>query len=136
MTSFQKHFQADGSFKYYEIEHSRFVDEGYYILVDWLQEGNIPEEIPYVEPPPYIAPIPSLTPRQLRLLLLQMGIQLTAIDQYIEAIVDPAQKAIAKVEWEYASEYKRDHQLVVQIGEALGMTSEQMDEGFRQASLL
>ena len=84
-------------------------------------------------PPP---PVPSLTARQLRLWLLAAGITPAAIDAQVDAMSDPAAQARARVEWEYATEYKHDHPLVLQIGAALGLSQVQIDAAFRAAAAL
>jgi hypothetical protein len=51
-TPFIKYFQADTSFKWWEVAHTRWVDSGYMYLVEWLSNpSNIPDEVPYVAPP-------------------------------------------------------------------------------------
>lgn len=86
--------------------------------------------------PPPASPVPTLTARQLRLWLLSMQITTEMIDAQIDAMTDAEAKSRARVEWEYATEYKHDHPLVLQIGAALGMTPAQINDGFRAASSL
>lgn len=80
--------------------------------------------------------IPDITARQLRLWLIANGIALSNVDSAISSIPDTIEKAKAQIEWEYATAYKRDHPLVAQITTAIGMTSVQVDEAFRDASKL
>lgn len=89
-----------------------------------------------VRDPVPLPPVPALTARQLRLWLLTRGIAPEAVDAQINAISDAAAQARARVEWEYASEYKADHPLVLQIGAALGLSQVQVDAGFRTAAVL
>jgi hypothetical protein len=42
----------------------------------------------------------------------------------------------AQIEWEYATEVRRDSPLVANMTAALGLTAEQVDDLFRQASTL
>lgn len=84
--------------------------------------------------PPELAPAPvvvpeSITPRQIRLWLLSFGIPLAAIDQ---ALTTDA----AKVEWEFASEIRRDHPLVEALRLALALSHDQVDSAFIVASNL
>ncbi|MDV7395906.1 hypothetical protein RZS08_31230, partial [Arthrospira platensis SPKY1] len=77
----------------------------------------------------------SVTMRQGRLALLGAGL-LDAIDGAINAIEDPVQKSAARIEWEYAQTIDRQSQFVANMAEQLGLTDEQMDQLFLQASQL
>lgn len=50
MTSFEKHYQADGSCRWWQEAHQRYVDAGQYQLLEWLAGGGIPDEVAYVPP--------------------------------------------------------------------------------------
>lgn len=83
---------------------------------------------------PYVAPaltVPTVvTMRQARLVLLQAGLL-----PQIEAAVQQA-GAAAQIEWEYATELRRDHPLTQSLSTALGLTEQQLDELFTQAAAL
>ena len=68
-----------------------------------------------------------LTSRQLRLGLVTNGFALEQVEAAIAAIEDPQQRAVASIEWEYASQFERDHPLIAQVGAALELTEEQVD---------
>ena len=53
----------------------------------------------------------SVTPRQARLALLQIG-KLDAVSAALAAIPDPAQRTAAQIEWEYATVIERNSLLV------------------------
>lgn len=74
--------------------------------------------------------IPAITARQLRLWLFSQNI-LSTVEQMITDI-----GGAAKIEWEYATEYNRTHPMVIQLGTALGMTSEQLDQVFITAATI
>lgn len=93
----------------------------------WTLEA-IPEPVP--EPDPGL---PPLTARQLRLGLIAAGIALSSVEAAVAAIEDAAGREIAKVEWEYASQFDRDHPLIEQVGVALGLTPEQIDAAWLAA---
>lgn len=83
---------------------------------------------PYVPPAP---PVPSsVTPRQVRLLLLSQGL-LTQV----EAIIAQSDEA-TKITWQYASEFRRADPLLIALAQQLGLTSEQVDGFFVAASAL
>lgn len=73
---------------------------------------------------------PTVTPRQARLALLGANL----LDQ-VEATVNAAGGA-TKITWDYATEINRTDHLIVGIGASLSLTSEQIDDLFRQASTL
>ena len=64
--------------------------------------------------------MPTITARQLRLALLP---RLDDVESLIEASGDRA----LQIEWEYATTFERLHPAIVSIGDALGMTPEEID---------
>lgn len=82
---------------------------------------------------PTLAPI---TARQLRLWLLSQGVQDANVVAEIEKIEDIKQREAARIEWEYATEYRREHPLVAQLGAALGLCEAQIDAAFVAAAKL
>ena len=72
-----------------------------------------------------------VTMRQARLALLQQGLLVTTTD----AITTGTDEAM-KIEWEYATEVKRDWPSLIALTTSLGMTSVQLDELFQLASTL
>jgi hypothetical protein len=93
-------------------------------------EWITPEQEP-TEP----APLSSLTARQLRLGLLKIGIKPADVAAAIAAL-SADQRDAAAIEWDYASEYRRDHPLIAQLGATFGLTSEQIDDAWREAMTL
>jgi hypothetical protein len=76
--------------------------------------------------------VPTLvTMRQARLALLQSGL-LTTVTEAITASTDEA----LKIEWEYATEVRRDWTSLIALTEELGMASEQLDDLFILANTL
>lgn len=87
---------------------------------------------PYIEPllPEQIIQIPqSITMRQARLYLLQISL-LDSVDLIL------ATNRAWQIEWEYATEVQRSSILVAALAEQLGLTSEQLDNMFIEASKL
>ena len=76
------------------------------------------------------APVPSLTPRQIRLALLGAGIT--------EAMVDAALAGndAGLIEWKFATQYNRDHPLISALAGSFGLTTEQVDALWLQAAQL
>jgi hypothetical protein len=80
-----------------------------------------------MQPDPNAVPA-AVTMRQARLALLNAGL-LSSVETFIGALPSPEKEA-AQIEWDYAAEIRRDHALVIQMENAMGMTSEQMDALF------
>lgn len=77
-------------------------------------------------------PVPeSVTMRQARLALLGAGL-LDAAETAIASLTGPEGRA-AQIEWEYATELRRDHQLVAGIAAALDVEESAVDELFKKA---
>ena len=101
-----------------------------------------PEPLPETDPevaailnPPAPEPVlPTLTSRQLRLGLVANGISLSSVEAAIDAIEDPTDREVARIEWEYATTFERSHPLINQIGAALGLTPEQIDAMWAEAA--
>lgn len=71
----------------------------------------------------------SITPLQAKLQLLKLGL----LDE-VEALVTGDRTA--QLYWEYASVIERDNEILLMMAEQLGLTSEQVDEMFIDASKL
>lgn len=85
----------------------------------------------------YTPPVPSaVTPRQIRLALIDRGIMPEEITTMIQAVEDPILRAKSLAEWEFATSVSRNNPLIAQLGEALEFTQEDVDEIFREASYL
>ena len=81
--------------------------------------------------------LPTLSARQLRLALLGLGLTGAQVEAQIAAMPGtPAQREAAMIEWEYATTYQRDHQLVVALGAALGLTTAQIDDAWKEAATI
>lgn len=101
----------------------------------WIQETVIrnltSDEIEQRRPK-----IRAVSPRQIRLAILQSGLSLQQIDSIINNIADSTAKIKAQVEWNYAIQFERDHPLIAQFGAALNLTSAQIDAIFNLAKTL
>lgn len=84
-----------------------------------------------IDPATLPPPVPtSVTPRQVRLLLLQQNLLAD-----VEALMAQQDEAI-KIAWEYASEFRRDDPLLNQVAQNLNLTQEQLDQFFIAASTI
>ena len=89
-------------------------------------------EIAPYEPP--ALPVAPITRRQLRLWLVRNGVTTLQVETVIAAIQPDQAREEAWIEWQDASSYERANPLVVQVGQALGLTDAQMDDAFREAA--
>jgi hypothetical protein len=82
-------------------------------------------------------PVPStITATQIRLWLVNNGFSMNQIYDIISQIPDPLLKAQIEVQWEYAPYVERDHPMINTLGASLGLSSQQIDQAFREASVL
>jgi hypothetical protein len=75
---------------------------------------------------PYKAPIEDISPRQIRLALLESGITESAVDGAISALSSP-DKEKAFIAWKFSTSFVRDLPIIDLLGSSLGLTSEQLD---------
>jgi hypothetical protein len=99
----------------------------------WVVDGDGFTAPPAVQPA--TPPAPKLTRRQLRLQLLAIGITSEQVEAAIAELPE-ADRAVAMIEWQDASEYVRAHPLIDALAPALGLTTEQLDAAWAQAATL
>lgn len=85
-------------------------------------------------PAPKIIP-DRVTRRQARQALLLAG-KLSAVQPAIDAIADPIQRGLAQIEWDDSQDFERKRPLLVAIGTAIGLGSDDLDALFVQAAAL
>lgn len=95
-----------------------------------LLTGDFSEGVTPVTLPPR-----PLTRRQLRLWLLGQGITSADIEAAIGAL-PPGGREAALIEWQDSGEYHRDHPVLGQIAQALGLTEADLDAAWPQAAAL
>ena len=102
------------------------------MLAEWEAEGNLitPYTEPMLTPEEKRERMPNLTARQLRLGLLHLG-KLSDVPVAIAALPEP-ERSQAQIEWDYASEFRRLHPLIVRLIPILGLTDEQVDPVWEQ----
>ena len=88
----------------------------------------------WTEPEP-VSYIPQeVTMRQARLALLENGL-LANVQPAINSLPEP-DKTKAQIEWEYSNALQRSNPFVAVLGSALGLSSQDLDDLFIQASAL
>jgi len=78
----------------------------------------------------------SVSARQVRLWLIDNNIALSNVEAAINTIEDMKLREKTKIEWEYAPYIERTHPLVNSLAQYLGLSHEQIDQGFIDASKL
>lgn len=73
-----------------------------------------------------------VTMRQARLALMNAGL-LEAVEEAVAGLPGDAGKA-ARIDWEYATELRRDHPLVASLAATLGLSDDALNDLFRAAS--
>ena len=76
----------------------------------------------------------EVTMRQARLALLENGL-LANVQPAINSLPEP-DKTKAQIEWEYSNALQRSNPFVATLGTALGLSSQDLDDLFIQASTL
>jgi len=86
---------------------------------------------------PLLSAIPkNVSARQIRLWLVQHNISLSQIDGAIDSIEDAIIRETVKIEWEYAPYVERSHPWLIPLAQSLGLNEEQIDQAFREASII
>lgn len=75
----------------------------------------------------------TITARQLRLALVEKGVDIGKIDKIINALPEE-QKTVAQISWEYAHTFERNNPMILQIAEVMKLTSEDLDDIWRIAA--
>lgn len=84
--------------------------------------------------PAPVLPVPTrVTDAQIRLWLVRRGIELSQVSTAISSLSDAMIRAEAEVMWERALYIERNHPLVTVIADLLNMSSEEIDQAFREA---
>ncbi len=91
----------------------------------WVVTATAPTTTPVLRP---------LTRRRLLLGLLNVGVSEADVTAQIDALPAGAAKDVAMIEWLHASEYRRDHPLIDQIGAGFALTPAQIDALWLYAS--
>ena len=100
---------------------------------DLFKDVTAPAAPEYVEPVPQVPS--AITMRQARLAMLASGL-LDKVEPAIASISEAQKKSIAEIEWQYSQSIERSANWFSDITTAMGLTGEQVDALFKQASEL
>lgn len=98
-----------------------------------LPDGYNVSNNPGLDRIPVLSPI---TPRQIRLQLLDLGITSSMVEGAIAQIENATDRARAEIEWSHAVSYDRTDPLVNQIGAAFSLSPSQIDAAWAIAQTL
>ena len=93
------------------------------------------EIITFVEDDQPTVDVSDVTPRQIRLQLLRLGITETTIDGVINTLPSP-QKEAAMITWKFSTMFQRHNALVPVISAMLSYNSSQVDQIWLDAAQL
>lgn len=71
--------------------------------------------------------LPDVTPRQIRQALILSGVSMQSIENALMSLPEPT-RSLALTEWEYSIAFKRNRDLVKNVGVMLGWTPSQLDD--------
>lgn len=112
-----------------------YAENGESVTIDTLgdpsEQGLLKEKPPEPEKP---IVYPDLTARQIRLGLRQLGL-LNQVQPLINQLPS-GQKEDAQIEWDYATDFKRDHWLIGQIAQALNIDENTFNQKWLEFSQL
>lgn len=101
---------------------------------EWTDSSSDPHPTPDLAEYLPMPTVPeSVTPRQIRLALIDRGIMPEQITAILEAIEDVTLRAKSLAEWEYALEIRRDDPLIDQLSSELNFTDTEVDNLFIEA---
>ena len=99
----------------------------YQEYLEWLAEGNTPES--YVPPP--APPVTQVTAYQAKIQLSRAGLYDSVV-----TTVNTSDNPELKIAWEVATSFERNSPFILALQPELGLTDEQVDDLFQQASLI
>lgn len=91
-------------------------------LADWVAS--------YVPPEPEPPSVPQVVTRRQARRALALGGLLDLVQPAIDAIPDPTQRALAQIDWDDATDFRRDDATLLLLAAALGLTEGQLDDLF------
>jgi hypothetical protein len=69
----------------------------------------------------------SVSARQIRTAIVFSGLSITDIETALDGLLEPT-KTVARIAWDYASDFERDNPLVVSLAPVLGLSEQQLDD--------
>lgn len=98
--------------------------------------GDTWDGVNFISPPPPPPAVPETVTRRQAKQALAINGKLSLVQPAIDAIPDAAQRTLIQIEWDDSQEFQRNRASVIGIGTAIGLTSSELDDLFRQAVTL
>ena len=113
-----------------------FQPDAYHTWNSATQEWETDADLQAAKLTDWRASVAEITPKQLRLVLLENGINAKKVETAIASISDETTREIASIEWNYATGYQRNNENLIMIAtDLLGLNALQIDVMW-QAALL
>jgi hypothetical protein len=106
--------------------------DGDYLVTNY-ENGTVIRELRFA---PTTSGVPQTVTRRQGKQALVLNGKLDLVQPAIDAIADPAQRAMIQIEWDDSQEFERTRPSVIAIGTAIGLSSSQLDELFVLAATL
>mgnify|MGYP005840197501 CR=1 FL=1 len=84
----------------------------------------------------HVEPIPHSVTKRQAWHQLRLDNLLTLVQPAIDAITDEEARDIAQIFWDHSERYERTHEQTINIGTAIGLDSDGLDDMFKKADLL
>lgn len=97
-------------------------DDGVIVVRSWVENSIIVPD--------------KISPRQIRLWLVEHGVSLLNVDAAIANINDDLLREKTKIEWEFSPYVERNHPMINVLGAALGLSEDNINQAFIEASKL
>ena len=115
---------------------ARFQPDAYHTWNGATKEWETDADLQAAKLIDWRASVAEITPKQLRLVLLENGINAKKVETAIASIPDETTREIAGIEWNYATGYQRNNENLIMIAtDLLGLDALQID-AMRQAPLV
>jgi hypothetical protein len=108
-------------------------DPNYLEYVAWIHAGNEAESV--ITRGQAVIKIPDVTPRQIRMALLGVGVTEAMIDSIINSLPSPTKEA-AMIAWKYSTAFQRNNALIPIVAQMLNYSSQQLDDLWLYAGTL
>ena len=110
--------------------------DAYHVWNDVTQGWETNADLQAAKLADWRANVAEITPKQLRLVLLESGINAKAVETAIASIADETTREVAGIEWNYATGYTRNNENLIMIAtDLLGLDALKIDAMW-QAALL
>lgn len=116
----------------YDPSYKKIINYEYIFENDKVYQNPLFEDIVLVQNTPVTPSQISAT--QLRLWLVRNNIPLSAIENALDSVEDNLLREELKIMWEYVPYFERKNEFINNIGDVLGLSQEQIDAAFMEAS--